>query len=315
METDNLSQKSPKFVCEKCDYFTCNKKDYNKHISTLKHQLSHNGNLFIPSKIPKLLCSCGRHFKSKSGLWKHKKRCSVEKMSIIEEYEEIDLDQECHDLIKNDVGQIDNLTNLVVEIVRQNQDFQKMILEQNKQIMEMSRSGNINSNNTNCNNKTFNLQIFLNEKCKDAINITDFVDSLKPNLADLENVGEQGFVNGISSIFIKGLRQLDVYKRPIHCSDLKRETMYVKDQNSWEKENDDKLRIKQAIKNIAFKNMLNLTKWREAHPGYKDFDSKKNDQYLKIVIESAGSNVKGRDDILYDKIIKNLAKEVTIDKN
>lgn len=306
-----FTQKTPKFVCETCDYVTCNKKDYRRHVKTIKHQLSHNGNDLSPKKTPDLLCFCGRLYKTKSGLWKHMKKCAVDDGKIDE-----DKFSECQEIIKsNDADQIGDLTNLVVEIVKQNQDFQKMILEQNKQMMELSRSSNINSNNTNCNNKTFNLQIFLNEKCKDAINITDFVDSLNLTVSDLENVGSLGFVNGISNIFIKGLRQLDVYKRPIHCSDLKRETMYVKDQNTWEKENDDKMRLKQAIQNVAFKNMLNINQWKESHPGYKDSDSKKNDQYLKILLESCGSSTKDGDNLLFEKIIKNLAKEVTIEKH
>ena len=314
MEINSQFIKIHKFVCEKCDFFTSNRRDYKKHIETAKHQLSLVGSKIKLKKTPTLLCSCGRLYKTTSGLWKHSKKCVIEGTEKNEKNEKIEESEEIIENNGSNIKQIDNLTNLVVEIVKQNQDFQKMILEQNKQIMELSKTGSINSNNTNCNNKTFNLQIFLNEMCKDAINITDFVDSLKLTMSDLENVGSQGFVTGISNIFIKGLKELDVYKRPIHCSDLKRETMYVKDQNNWEKENDDKLRIKQAIKNIAFKNILNINKWKEQHPGYKDSSSKKNDQYLKILIETMGSRTKEDDEKLYDKIIKNLAREVTIDK-
>jgi hypothetical protein len=154
----------------------------------------------------------------------------------------------------------------------------------------------------------------LNEKCKDALNITDFVNSLNLSLTDLENVGENGFVDGISKIFVKGLKSLDIYKRPIHCSDLKRETMHVKEESGWEKDNENKDRLKKIVKMIAYKNMLKINDWKQEYPQCKNSDSKKNDQYLKILIGSSGAYNKKDEETDYNKIIKNIAKEVIIDK-
>jgi len=183
--------------------------------------------------------------------------------------------------------------------------------------MELSNKNvvnNTNYSNINSHNKTFNLNMFLNEKCKDALNINEFIDSLKITLSDLENIGENGFVNGISKIFVNGLKSLDVYKRPIHCSDLKRETMYLKEQNVWEKDNENNDRLKKAVKLIAHKNMLKINDWKDANPQCKNSDSKKNDQYLKILIGTAGPTNNSDEILDYNKIIRNIAKEVTIDK-
>jgi hypothetical protein len=198
----------------------------------------------------------------------------------------------------------------------QNQEFKDLILEQNKIIMELAKNaGNNNTiNNTNCNNKTFNLQVFLNEKCKDALNISDFVNSLKLTLEDLENVGDKGFVDGITRILVNGLKKLDVYKRPIHCSDLKRETMYLKNENIWEKDNENKENMKKVIKQIANKNINKIYDWKDKYPDCRFSDSKKNDQYSRIIIESMGASTIEEDQVLYEKIIKNIAKETTIDK-
>ena len=169
------------------------------------------------------------------------------------------------------------MTNLVFDIVKQNQEFQKLISEQGKQLIEISKNNSITNNNciNNTINNKFNLQVFLNDKCKDALNITEFIESLKITFNDLENVGALGYVEGISKIFMKGLNQLDIYKRHIHCSDLKRETMYIKEQNTWERDNEDKNKLKMVIKNIAHKNTKVIPFWRDANPDSSDINSKK----------------------------------------
>jgi hypothetical protein len=199
--------------------------------------------------------------------------------------------------------------------MKENSEFKEMILEQSKMFMKISENnGNsINNNNGNINshNKTkFNLNFFLNEQCKDAINIMDFVNDLQVKLTDLENVGKLGYAEGISKIFIKGLKELDVFKRPIHCSDLKREVLYVKDQDAWEKENDENKKIKNAIHHIGSKNIQQITKWVDANPNCKDSESKKNDTYLQIVNQAMG----GIDEKNIEKIIHNISKEVVIEK-
>jgi hypothetical protein len=193
------------------------------------------------------------------------------------------------------------------------------LVKQNSELLEVIKSGTHNTNNShnnnntnNSHNKTFNLQFFLNETCKDAMNIMDFVDSIKLQLSDLENVGKLGYVEGISNIITTNLKALDVTQRPIHCADKKREVLYVKDADKWEKD-DEKIKIKKAIKRVACKNQRLLPKFKEEHPDCGKYHSKFSDQYNKIVVESMGGS--GDNDMeKEDKIIKNISKNVTIDK-
>lgn len=298
-----LSQKSQEFECVNCEYKTANKKDYNKHLLTRKHfkkaKMITNDNILSQKSQDDYSCEkCGSTYKYRSGISRHKKYCNNK--IICSETNNVIVDCD----------------NNFLELIKQNQEFKELIVEQNKLIFELAKtpSNQMNITNTNCNNKSFNLQVFLNEKCKDALNINEFIDSLKITLSDLENFGESGFVDGISKIFINGLKSLDIYKRPIHCSDLKRETMHLKEENVWEKDTENKDRLKKVVRLIAHKNMMKVNDWKEAHPQYKDGESKKNDQYLKILIGSVGSLNKDDEEQNYEKIIKNVAKEVTIDK-
>jgi len=200
--------------------------------------------------------------------------------------------------------------------MNENKDIKDTLTEQSRVIIKMNETiyGNINNNNINSNNKTFNLNVFLNEHCKDAMNIMDFVDSVKLQLDDLENVGKLGFIEGISSIIVKNLKALDVHKRPVHCSDSKREVMYIKDENKWEKENDtNNKKLRKAIKYIAHKNSKMLPVFKSKYPDCGKSESKQSEQYSKLVIEAMGG--KGDNDTeKEDKIIKNIAKVVIIDK-
>jgi hypothetical protein len=202
-----------------------------------------------------------------------------------------------------------------MSVLQQNKELQQMLVEQNKTIIELSKNNTMTNcnNTTNSHNKSFNLNFFLNETCKDAMNIMDFVDSIKIQLADLEKVGKNGFVEGISSIIVKNLNSLDESKRPVHCTDSKREVMYVKDENKWEKENETNQKMRKAIKNVAHKNSKMLSEYRKKHPDCLKSNSKVSDQYNKLVFEALGG--KGDNDAeKEDKIIKNIAKEVTIGK-
>ncbi len=310
-----------KYLCEKCDYFTCSKKDFTKHVNTLKHKkpfLETLETLKIPTP-QEYICDCGKIYHNKSGLWKHKKKCSDEK-KYITNVDDIDEDFETD---------LSNLSSeLLLEVLKQNNEFKELLVEQNKQIIEQNKiivdlstkvtttiNNNNNTNNINSHNKTFNLQLFLNEKCKDAMNIDEFVDSLKLTFNDLESVGELGFVKGISRIFINGLRELDVYKRPIHCSDLKREVMHLKEDGVWSKDNDNKDSMKKLVKMIANKNINKIYEWKKAYPSHRYSDDPKNDIYLKFLSQSMGAKTKEEDIVFYEKVIKNVAKEVTINKN
>ena len=295
------------FTCILCDYYTSNKKDYSKHLQTQKHK---RNNMETPGNIKSLnkCLNCEKIYKDRSGLWKHKKKCNTQNKHL-------EKDMDTNEKSSEEFNSTDK--DIIMLLLKDNAEFKnKQISEQNKQIMELSskNNNNITNNSINSYNKTFNLQVFLNEKCKDALNINDFVNSLNLSLVDLENFGENGFVDGISKIFVKGLKNLDIYKRPIHCSDLKRETMHVKEQTGWEKDNENKDRLKKVVKMIAHKNMLKIGDWKQANPQHKNSDSKKNDQYLKMLIGTAGPTNKDDEIRYYEKIIKNIAKEVTIDK-
>jgi len=289
-----LSPKIPlKFVCESCDYITCNKKDYNKHLLTAKHK-NHSKSTFINQKSPKIpnlfVCECGRNYKERSGLWRHKKTCDEEKQDSSEPSDK----------------------ELIMMLIKENSDLKTMVLDVCQKIQPLNNT--VNSNNVNSNNKTFNLNVFLNEHCKDAMNITDFVESLKLQLSDLESVGKLGFVNGISNIIVKKLNSLDETKRPIHCTDTKREVLYIKDEDKWEKDNESNNKIRKVIKKVADKNARLIPKFKEEHPDCIKSVSRYSDQYNKIIVESMGGS--GDNDLeKEDKIIRNIAKEVTIDKN
>jgi hypothetical protein len=295
-----ISPKSPNiFECSNCYYITSNKKDYTKHLKTIKHQ-SLTKSTIVNKKSPKIpnsfICVCGRYYKDRSGLWRHKKICE-ENTNNNNNYNE-----------KNEPSD----KELIMLLIKENSDLKNMVLDVCQKIQPLNNT--INSHNVNSNNKTFNLNVFLNEHCKDAMNITDFVDSLKIQLSDLESVGKLGFVNGISNIIVKNLNSLDETKRPIHCTDTKREVLYIKDEDKWEKENESNNKIRKVIKKIANKNSRLLPAFKDKYPDCNKSESKYSDQYNKLIIEAMGGS--GDNDLeKEDKIIRNIAKEVTIDKN
>jgi hypothetical protein len=300
LETKKLRKVAINYSCNNCDYITSRKSSFDKHILSSKHIL---GNILETKML--LICDCEKEFKTRSGLWKHKKICS---QNICD-----DKKTQLFDICE----QSNNITpELVLNIIQQNQEFKDLLLEQNKIIIEMSKNNNTTNNtniNNNSHNKTFNLQFFLNETCKNAMNIMDFVDSIKIQLADIESIGQLGFVNGISKLIIKNLKALDENMRPVHCSDPKRESLYVKDANVWEKEDSENKKIKKAIKYISHKNICALPEWKAKYPDCIYSDSKKSDQYNHIIIEAMGGS--GDNDAeKADKIVKKIAKEITIDK-
>jgi len=222
------------------------------------------------------------------------------------------INKESCDPFDNKKSDQSNKDNLIEYLIKENAEFKTLIMEL---VKKDNISNNTVSNNTiNSHNKTFNLQFFLNEQCKDALNIGEFVDSIKLQLSDLENTGRLGYVEGVSKILIKNLNELDVVKRPIHCSDLKREVLYIKDDNKWSKENDDKHVIKKAIKDVANKNIKQITEWTHLNPDCKNSESKKNNQYLNIVMNSMSGGTNEEQSSNIEKIIKNITKSVIIEK-
>ena len=309
--SNDIEKNKSKFHCKNCDFITSNKKDYNRHLLTKKHLANQyvtnegtNGDSFTQKPQTNSCKNCGKVYKSRNGLWCHKKLCN----------------SNTHDSAENpkDDKTIDKETILM--LLQQNNEFKDLLMEQAKehqrQLFELAKNGNNNSitnNITNNNNQKFNMNFFLNEQCKDALDIMDFVNSLQLSVTDLENTGNLGYVKGVSDIFLRGLRDLDVYKRPIHCSDLKREVMYIKDNDVWEKDEDNK-KVKKAIQYIGGKNFKQISEWVELNPEAKDVRSKKHDQYVKILTKCTGGADIEEDDTLFGKVITNVAKEVLIDK-
>jgi hypothetical protein len=296
-DNEFLGKTSSNFYCKYCDYTTSIKFNYGIHLESKKHKnnvLTTNDNDFLGKTSKKYECEiCEKTFNDRAGLWRHNKKCN-----------------EPQNLNKSpEVSQ-----ELILTIIKQNSELQQTIIEQNKTIIELSKnSGNHhNTTTTNSHNKAFNLNFFLNETCKDAMNITDFVDSIKLQLSDLIKVGEIGYVDGISDIITKNLNALDITQRPVHCTDKKREVLYVKDENKWEKEDEDKNKIRKVIKKVMIKNQRLLPEYKEKYPDYNKASSKISDQYNTIIVESMG----GRGDNDYEKenkIIKNITKVTTID--
>ena len=289
-----------KFYCDNCDFKCCKTSDWNRHLLTAKHKKYVKGDDLVTKGDANYIfytCDlCNKNYTSRNGLWKHKKKCQT-----------------------TNAQDLSNKDELIIMLIKQNSqlikeqtDIKQMILEQQNVVLEIAKNGthNTTTTHTNSHNKAFNLNFFLNETCKDAMNIMDFVDSIKLQLSDLENVGKLGYVEGISNIIVKNLKELDVTKRPVHCTDKKRETIYIKDEGKWEKADDNKTQLRNMIKRIANKNINLLPKFREKYPEYKNSYSKVSDVYDKMVIE-----VMETDPVKSEKIIRNISKVITISQN
>ncbi len=309
----NSENENGQFYCSFCDYRCSLKQHWIQHNNTKKHiKCAGNQSKKTGNQTDMVFtCKCGRHYRDRSGLWKHKQKCSLNN----NKNSELDLDD---NIGENDDSDEELFTladisdkKLILQLLTQNQELQKTIIELTKNGINNYNSNN-STNINNSNNKTFNLQVFLNETCKNAMNITDFVNSIQPTLEDLENVGRVGYAEGISNIIINNLRKMEITERPIHCSDTKREVTYIKSDDEWNKETEDKPILLKAIKDVANKNIQNIMEWKDMHPGCTSADSRKNDTFLKIVSNSmCGSDT---DEITknFNKIIKNLSKEVAI---
>jgi len=300
---------SANFVCKTCDYFTCKKSQYDRHLLTQKH-LKETKETKCDKKgsTSKYLCECGKEYICRQSLWRHKKNCNNEKKQFA--YNQDTLVK--NEIISDNKDETTLLTNIVLELVKQNQEF-KTFQTQMFEFLKTNVGNNTVCSHNNSYNKTFNLQVFLNETCKDAMNIMDFVNSMEIDLDDLEKVGELGYVNGMTNIILKNLKALDVTKRPVHCTDAKREIMYIKDENKWEKETENKDKMKKALKYIIHKNAKMLNVFRDKYPDCIKSYSNRCDQYNKLVIEVLGG--KGDNEIQNnEKIIRRIAREMTIDK-
>jgi hypothetical protein len=290
------------FVCENCDYSTSKKSQYERHLATDKHKILQNPT-WAGEKIQKYQCHCGKIYSHSSTLYAHKKKCN-----------------------KNNTDGISS--ELVLELIKDNKEMKELLISQSNTIQQqnstinnlindvMKKGINNNSYNTNnSHNKAFNLNFFLNETCKEAINISDFVSSIKMDLDDLENTGRNGYIEGISNIILRNLNDLEQHERPIHCGDNKREIIYIKDSDQWIKETGEKPILTKAIKVIANENIKQIKNWRDKNPDCTNSDSKKNNLYLKIVSNSMNGLTEEEGHKNINKIITNVAKKTIIDKN
>ena len=287
------TKNAKKFICVDCDYKCSKNSEWMRHLITRKHISLTD----LTEKTPQHNCeNCKKKYKTREGLWYHNKKCIIGEK--LEQSNKIDNSDKIDD--------VKSLSNMVIELVKTNNELQKTLAEVCRKIQPTV------INTTNSNNKTFNLQFFLNEQCKDAMNIMDFVNSVTLQLSDLESVEKLGYVEGISNIMIQKLNEMDIYKRPMHCSDLKRETMYVKDKDKWEKDDNDHAILRKAIKYISKKNSDLLAKWSNKHPASKNIESHVNEQYMRLIKQAMG----GCGEIIdnEDKIIKRIAKMMTIEK-
>ena len=289
-----IAKNRKSYECKFCDYNTSNKSDYEKHIQTIKHKTNSLAinvndlaiNLSQKSQNNLFTCqNCNKTYKDNSGLWKHKKKC-------------------CNKT--NDTNTINK--DLIMLLIKENSEFKNMIIK------VLDNGTHNTTNNTNNSNNNFNLNVYLNETCKNAMNITDFISQLPVNLTNLEDTGRLGFAEGISKIFIDGLKQINVTDRPLHCSDSKREILYIKNNNEWNKETDNKTILTNAIKHVANNNIKQIFEWTKKYPDYNDYRSRKNDKYLQIVSQSMSGSTEEESNKNYSKIIKNIVRESIIHK-
>ena len=293
-----ITQKNSKiYRCELCDFITSNSTGYDRHILTRKHQTRTGLTNFAQKNSEQFICNaCNKCYKARNSLWYHQQKCTTTSQPIKDASNNYIVDKD-----------------LVMLLIKENSELKNMMMTTQNQMMEVIKNGTHNTTHTNSHNKTFNLQFFLNETCKNAMNIMDFVDSLKLQLNDLERMGEIGFVNGMSNIIIKNLQNLDVTERPVHCTDQKREVIYVKDEGKWDKEEDTKPKLRKAIKHIAHKNAKLIGDFKTKYPDYNTCASKISTQYNTMVIEAMGGI--GSNDLCNEnKIIKRISKEIMVEK-
>jgi len=309
MDTNNGQIGEPTFNCIICNYKCSKKYHYERHISSSKHTKNTKRIQILETNgQEKFKCDCGKEYKFSQGLSKHKKNCNFKK----EESTKID-------------------TNMIIDIIKENQEIKKLLIEQNNQVIELHKENNIlnkennklinklvekesvtttiNNNNTTNNNQKFNLNIFLNENCKDAMNLKEFIDNIKITFQELLTIGDAGFVNGVSDIFIKRLKDLEITKRPIHCTDIKRDTIYLKEDDGWNKDDKENTKIKRVIERVEYKNLAALHNWCKENPESKVNNSKDNLLRDKIHLQVLQGDGNTR-----EKVIKNITKTISIDK-
>ena len=307
MPNTTNEKNAKKYTCEICNFTSSKLSNYNKHLLTPKHKRLTNPNEKEP--LSTYVCECGRKYKHMSSLCNHKKTCTYKEHNDITE--DIPEEEPIND--DNPDTDVKVLSNTIFELVKQNNEFKQLLIEQNQKMMEMAGNmGNNNNNTVNSNNK-FNLNVFLNEKCKNAMTLKDFVKSINISVQDFIETGERGFIDGISNIIVERINDMELHDRPLHCTDLKRETVYIKDEDKWEKDT-DKEQLRKAIKGVAYKNERMRPIWYDSTPDVGIVGSENYEKFFKYSESALGGCGKEETKLFEDKVMKNILKEVTIDK-
>ena len=313
MLTDFTPKNADKFYCENCDFKCCKTSDWKRHLTTAKHKKLTNLTYFTPKNATPNMHTCdicNKQYKSRMGLWGHKKKCVGQSKN--ETFVDT-LDNNSRALTPT------NDNNAMMELLKQNQEFKELLIEQQhenqelqKQLLEAVKEGKTINNNTQ--NNKFNLNFFLNEQCKDAMNISEFLENMTLDLEDLTETGRLGYVNGISRILVNKLRELDTYKRPLHCTDLKRETLYIRDNDVWEKEENSKEKLQELVNKVANKNCKTMQQWTEIHPDYTEMDTPDNQEFMKLSDAILGGFGEQESKLFRDRVIRSVIKEVVVNK-
>ena len=329
MLTEKLPKVATKYWCEHCDYNTDKTSSYSKHLLTAKHLRKRQITEKLPKVATPLICcdNCNKTYKSRVGLWKHKQMCK-------EIANEIDISNTIDPTM---IPNPDTLplppqfdAALVIELLKQNQEFKEIMLEQSRQMAERENKlldavkdgklGNTNNtNNTNCHNTTnnkFNLNVFLNETCKDAISMDDFIKSFEVTRDEFLHTAKVGYIEGLSAVMANRFKDMDVHTRPLHCTDLKRETVYIKNADKWEKDDADKTQMRKAVRGVARKNKQEMWRWYDDNkPEVEQIGTDVCEDYFKYHRSTLGGYGKEEDLKFEDKIIKNVLKGVLVDKS
>ena len=313
MLTDFTPKNAEKYYCKNCDFRCSKKSDWTRHLTTAKHKKLTNLTNFTPKNAAPNMHTCevcSKQYKSRMGLWGHKKKCISQTKS------ELTADTK---QTKNSMLSHTNDNSAMMELLKQNQEFKELLIEQQqenqelqKQLLEAVKEGKHITNNTQHNK--FNLNFFLNEQCKDAINMSEFLENMTLDLEDLTETGRLGYVNGISRILVNKLREMDTYKRPLHCTDLKRETLYIRDNDVWEKEENSNLKLKELVDRVANKNCKTMKQWTEIHPHYSEMDTPDNQEFMKLSDTILGGFGEQESKQFRDRIIRSVIKEVVVNK-
>ena len=300
-----ITQTKCKFNCDACQFYTNNNYDFKRHVKTKKHEKAtlNTKSATVVEITETFICECGKHYKDRTGLWRHKKKCTHEQVQeqVLEQEENIELDIGIQEDANNTSEK-----ELMIKLIKQNGQLQKQIIDLSKEAKQV----------TNITNQTnhFNLNIFLNDQCKNAVNLIDFVNSLQISTQDLEQTGKLGYVEGLSRIFLNGLKNLDISERPIHCTDIKRETVYVKDQDRWEIEDTEKSKLKSSLRVLEEKNLHLLPEWQGENPNFSELNTRENEDFIQISINSIGPDDESEKEKQENRIIKNVLKEVILEK-